>query len=331
MMNEYPSSFVRPNGKLRVTNRVQLELMRGVLARGAPFRFEALGFSMMPFVQHGDILTVAPLHQRAPRAGDVIAFVQADTARLAVHRVIAANDGVVIARGDNCPEADAIIPRANVLGIVTRVERDGRAIGLGLGAERRLIAWLNAREWLLPLKQFFYLPLRPAGAILRRLQALPRVRAWLKRFAPAFTLEEASARDQIEVQARLNPGGDAAPRPQMPGVTNYVAKRGNRLFGFVQLVRHPPEHFPYVGAWLFSLVVWGRYRGMGIGEALTRRVIEQAQSEGARELRLLVFADNAPAINLYRKLGFEHIPYPALDAQFAAEARRRIVMRYPSA
>ncbi|MCI0477418.1 MAG: S24/S26 family peptidase, partial [Anaerolineales bacterium] len=108
-------AYTRADENFRVTNRVQLELMRGVLERGVPFRFEALGFSMTPFIQHGDILTVAPLNQRAPRAGDVIAFVQAETARLAVHRVIAVNDGVVIARGDNCPEADATIPRANVL------------------------------------------------------------------------------------------------------------------------------------------------------------------------------------------------------------------------
>lgn len=325
------SSFVRADGELRVTNRVQLELMRGVLERGVPFRFEALGFSMMPFIQHGDILTVAPLAQRVPRVGDVVAFVQANMTWLAVHRVSAIQADTIIARGDNCPEADATIPRANVLGIVTRVERDGRIVGLGLGAERRVIAWLNAREWLLPLKQFFFWPLRPASAILRRLQRLPLFRAWIKRFRPAYTIEEAIPSDLLAVQARLNPGSDALPQRQMPGVTNYVAKHGTQLLGFVQLVRHPPEHFPYVGAWLSGHIVWGRYRGMGLGEALTRRVIEQAQSEGARELRLLVFADNTRAINLYRKLGFESADAPefmqVLDGETGQSGRRRVVMR----
>jgi ribosomal protein S18 acetylase RimI-like enzyme len=325
------SAFVRADVELRVTNRVQLELMRGVLERDLSFRFEALGFSMMPFVQHGDILTVAPLAQRVLRAGDVIAFVQADTARLAVHRVIATRPDGVIVRGDNCPEADKSIPHANVLGVVTRVERDGRIVGLGLGAERRVIAWLNAREWLLPLKQIYFLPFRPASAILRRLQQLPRFRAWAKRFRPAVTIDEASPRDLIEVHARLSPGSDATPPRQMPGVTNFVARRGKQLFGFVQLVRHPKEHFPYVGVWLFSLVVWGRYRGMGLGEALTRRVIEQAQTEGARELRLLVYADNARAINLYRKLGFEFADAPEFARMLGDEVRqigrRRVVMR----
>jgi signal peptidase I len=326
------SSLVHANGELCGTNRVQLELMRGVLERGVPFRFAALGFSMMPFIQHGDILTVAPLDQDTLRAGDVIAFVQTDNARLAVHRVIGTNNGVVIARGDNCPEADSIIPRANVLGIVTRVERNGRTVRLGFGAERRVIAWLNARDWLAPLKQFFFLPLRPASAILRRLQRLPRFRAWVKRFRPAFTIEEATPSDLLAVHAWMNPGTDAMPQRQMPGVTNYVAKHGDQLFGFVQLVRHPPEHFPFVGHWLFGLVVWGRYRGMGIGEALTHRVVEQAQSEGARELRLPVYADNPPAINLYRKLGFELVDAPEFARMLGDEksqtGRQRVVMRY---
>lgn len=325
------SPFTRVHAEFHVTNRVQLELMRGVLERGVPFRFKALGFSMTPFIQHGDILTVAPLNQRTPRLGDVIAFVQADSARLVVHRVIAVTDGVVIARGDNCPEADVAIPRANVLGVVTCVERDGREIGFGLGAERRLIAWLNARDWLLPLKRLFFWPLRPADALLRRLQTRPRFRTWVKRYRPAFTLEEALPRDLLVVHAWLNPDSDATPMQQLPGVTNFVAKRGNQVLGFVQLVRHPPEHFPYVGAWLFSLVVRARYRGMGIGEALTRRVIEQASAEGARELRLLVYADNAPAINLYRKLGFEIIDAPEfaqrLDSEAHQTGRRRVVMQ----
>jgi ribosomal protein S18 acetylase RimI-like enzyme len=324
-----PSSLVRGNGELMVTNRVQLELMRGVLERGVPFRFQVLGFSMPPFIQHGDILTIAPLALRAPRVGDVIAFTQTDTMRLAVHRVIAEQVGAYVARGNNCLEANAMIPRANVLGIVTRVERDGRAVELGPGWQ--LIAWLNASHWFSPLKQLFYLPRRPASKVLRRLQRLPRYRAWIKRFRPAFTIQEAGARDLIEVHARLNPGDDAMPPPQAPDAINFVAKHGDQLLGFVQFVRHPQEHFPYVGNWLFSLIVWGRYRGMGVGETLTRRVIEQATAEGAPELFLNVDDDNRPALDLYRKLGFERVVLPVLEEEFIAEGqrngRRRVTLR----
>jgi ribosomal protein S18 acetylase RimI-like enzyme len=116
------------------------------------------------------------------------------------------------------------------------------------------------------------------------------------------------------------------PAPRNPNVTEYVARVGGDLAGFVELVRHPPEHFPYVGHWLFSLHVWTRFRGLGIGALLTRQVMEQAQRKGARELLLVVFADNAPAIHLYRKLGFVPIAAPAFDEQFAREPRPRIVM-----
>jgi SAM-dependent methyltransferase len=78
-----------------------------------------------------------------PRIGDVVAFVQPDTGRLAVHRVIARVDAGWLVRGDNGPEPDGIVPRENLLGVVTRVERAGHDVRVGLGAERVLIALLQ--------------------------------------------------------------------------------------------------------------------------------------------------------------------------------------------
>jgi ribosomal protein S18 acetylase RimI-like enzyme len=308
-----------------------LELLRAVLDQGAPFRFQAPGFSMAPFIRDGDVVTIAPLNGRAPRVGEVVAFVQPARGRLALHRVIARRGATWLIRGDNSPEPDGLIPRENILGVVTRMERDGRTVRLGLGGEGRLIAWLNARDWLLPLKTKLYFPLRVASAILRRLQQTAAFRAWVKRFRPAYDIPEASARDLMTVYAWTDPSGERVPRPRSPHVTDYVAKRGQEVIGFVQLVRHPEAHFPYVGYWLFSLRVRTRYRGMGIGEALTRRVIDQAQAEGAKELFLNVFEDNRPALALYRKLGFERVALPVLEEEFAAEGqregRRRVTLR----
>ncbi|HOL18373.1 MAG TPA: GNAT family N-acetyltransferase, partial [Bacillota bacterium] len=73
------------------------------------------------------------------------------------------------------------------------------------------------------------------------------------------------------------------------------------------------------------------YRGLGAGEKLTKRVIEEAQKRGAAELLLLVNEDNRPAIRLYQKLGFVRAVLPALEPVLEAEkkrtGRRRIVMQ----
>ncbi|MGB6442371.1 MAG: GNAT family N-acetyltransferase, partial [Thermoplasmata archaeon] len=46
------------------------------------------------------------------------------------------------------------------------------------------------------------------------------------------------------------------------------------------------------------------FRGLGLGEAMMRTGMEWARSVGVTRLRLGVFATNATAIALYRKLGF---------------------------
>lgn len=46
-------------------------------------------------------------------------------------------------------------------------------------------------------------------------------------------------------------------------------------------------------------------RKAGLGRALTQRLVDEARERGDRELVLEVFEQNAPALGLYRALGFE--------------------------
>jgi ribosomal protein S18 acetylase RimI-like enzyme len=109
-----------------------------------------------------------------------------------------------------------------------------------------------------------------------------------------------------------------------------VAKAGEKVIGFAQCVYNQDNQSNWAGYWLFSLTVWRWYRGLGIGEALTKCAIDYARAQGAAQLFLAVFNDNGSAICMYRKLGFEPIILPALEPDLAAEAgqfgRRRIIM-----
>ena len=166
---EHPGLFAVKAQELPLSGQALLELMRAVLRRGKPFRFCARGWSMLPFIQDGDVITVAPLGQALPGTGEVVAFVRPQDGNLVVHRAVGVRGGAALIQGDNwlgedgVVYTDGIIPQANLLGRVTRIERNGRPVRLGLGPERFVIAWLSRTRLLVP--------------ILRRLAA------WRKRFS----------------------------------------------------------------------------------------------------------------------------------------------------
>jgi ribosomal protein S18 acetylase RimI-like enzyme len=58
-------------------------------------------------------------------------------------------------------------------------------------------------------------------------------------------------------------------------------------------------------AWLGGVGIVPPHRGGGLGELLTRSILDQARGSGASEMVLEVIVENAPAISLYAKLGFQ--------------------------
>ena len=154
-----PSVYSLRGSDLPLSAEALLELMRGVLARGVPLRFRAKGWSMAPFIRDGDVISVAPLGPALPGLGEVVAFVHPEIGKLVVHRVVARRGGGLLIQGDNLPgAADGLVPRENLLGRVTAVQRGGRKVWLGLGPERFLIALLSRvgllatlRGWVGPL------------------------------------------------------------------------------------------------------------------------------------------------------------------------------------
>jgi len=145
-----PALFVKRGEELALSGHLLKELLRTVLDKGASFRFRAKGFSMSPFIKDGDVVTVAPMLGTVPGLGDVVVFIHPRTGKLVIHRIVGKRADSYLIKGDNFPEGDDFVPRANILGHVAKVERDRKEIFLGRGLERFLIAFLTRRR-LLPL------------------------------------------------------------------------------------------------------------------------------------------------------------------------------------
>jgi phage repressor protein C with HTH and peptisase S24 domain len=128
-----PARLVRRHGDLPLSGRSLTELLRAVLDKGKPFRFRARGLSMSPFIKDGDVVTVAPLRGATPQTGDIAAFLHPATGQLAIHRIVGAKSGRFTLKGDNAVETDGALPAATLLGLVTRVERNGSLIRPGPG------------------------------------------------------------------------------------------------------------------------------------------------------------------------------------------------------
>jgi len=136
---------------LPLSGRGLVDLLRAVLQKGVPVRFQAKGFSMSPFIKNNDVVTISPGQGTRPGLGDIIAFAHPETQGLCIHRIVCNKDGFFVTKGDNRSQTDESVPIENILGSVARVERDGKQIFLGLGSERFLIAFLGRRGLLFPI------------------------------------------------------------------------------------------------------------------------------------------------------------------------------------
>jgi signal peptidase I len=83
------------------------------------------GDSMWPSLRSGDRAVFEPLGG-PPREGEVL-VVRMDGA-LVAHRVVSVRQQHLTLKGDNCDAPDGPVRLDHVLGIITRVERDGRTL-----------------------------------------------------------------------------------------------------------------------------------------------------------------------------------------------------------
>jgi len=142
--------FTRKGDELPLSGQALVELLRAVLDKGVPFRFRAKGHSMSPFIKDGDMITISPVKNGPVGFGGVVSYINLKRKRLFVHRVVRRVGGDYLIKADSSIDSSTWVPKENILGSVTMVERNGKQVRLGLGPERFLIAFLSRAGLLSP-------------------------------------------------------------------------------------------------------------------------------------------------------------------------------------
>jgi hypothetical protein len=128
---------------------LRIELARDHLRAGHVLRARAEGDSMWPLVRGGQMVAIEPCDGAALRVGDV-ALAALGTS-LVLHRVVRADRGRVLLKGDACRAADGWVARADVLGRLARrawdpvAGRASRAIWPVMVVARRVRKLLRER------------------------------------------------------------------------------------------------------------------------------------------------------------------------------------------
>ena len=87
------------------------------------------------------------------------------------------------------------------------------------------------------------------------------------------------------------------------GMTQFVAVDDGRVVGWCDV--NPKTHEALRHSGVLGMGVAASHRGQGVGSALLRATLEAAAARGIKRVELVVRADNAAAIRLYEKYGFE--------------------------
>ena len=181
------------------------------------------------------------------------------------------------------------------------------------------------------VRRSLLLPRRMAQAALVGAQSRKWFRIAGKRIARGIVVGQATEKDIAVIRRYFNPPAVRLFSPRNAETIVWVAKYRSHVLGCANTVYERDESSPWSGFWLNDLWVRPRYRGLGVGERLTRHRLEQAQLQGVPHVLMLVFQENELSIRLHQKLGFEMITIPAFEpvlaVEFNAVGKRHYAMR----
>ena len=144
-----------PTGYLRRETRIEsaqlADLVRLASEQGFASSYKVSGSSMMPFIHSGDKVCLSPIGKNEIRKGDVLGFVLGEDCHMLIHRVVKISEETFLCKGDNQSQnLDGWISYDDVIGKVTEIRREGKAVKFGLGVDKGLIARLSIQNRLVP-------------------------------------------------------------------------------------------------------------------------------------------------------------------------------------
>ncbi|MBN2119698.1 MAG: GNAT family N-acetyltransferase [Candidatus Omnitrophica bacterium] len=282
-----------------------LKLSRDIINKAGLLRFKARGKSMCPSILDGDILTVERAAADKIRLGEVI-FYKTPDKRLAAHRFIKRRlrEGklILIARGDSNIEPEEVAS-GDLLGKVKFIQRGDRRI--------------FPDSPLFKAIALFYARINFA------VEAMRKIAGMLLRWVQGFKVYRYIVRTLIRVKVNYE-------IESLDGLDKRIlAKREDKVIAGLNL-NNFTDNEAYRGWWIYSTQVHWFYRRLGIAYKLTYTALRFLKEEGATQVRLFVFKDNKPAVNLYSKLGFNQVSVPAIDRELRRGDRKtkkeRIIM-----
>jgi hypothetical protein len=154
------------------------QLTSELLAHGLGVRFQAMGQSMFPAIEDGEILHVEPVNTATLRVADIVLF--KNGAGFKAHRIIRKSKNIFVTRGDSGMDADSAIMGEQIMGKIVAKENaeTGRLVSLGgpiarlrfsAGKARKFaskqLRSSNIRAWKLPWFIWLLMLLVPHAAV----------------------------------------------------------------------------------------------------------------------------------------------------------------------
>jgi GNAT superfamily N-acetyltransferase len=125
----------------------------------------------------------------------------------------------------------------------------------------------------------------------------------------AFTLQEASEAEALELEETAVRRGVAAAFGDHPPATYWVAECDGRLAASVSVVKEWSNFRGGYYWWIQSVFVAPVHRGTGLIDRLIDHVARISRTAGALDLRLYAHASNERALRAYGRCGFTSAPY----------------------